>query len=311
MAPLRTTAGCLTLLMMMLSLAPFAQAQVVAPDAPPSSLPVADGGTVIEASNGITWDQASHTYTAEGGVVVRSRGQLLSADRLVAHYDPAKSDQIQLLEAIGNVQLQRGTQKATGDLGHFRLLEGTARLTGQHLRVEQGDITVTAETALEFDQNLHQAVAIGGVVMTRAASRLLADRVELYLSKDAALDPSKPVATPKPTPTNPDSAPPDSANGLEKLIAIGRVSIITPTDVARGDRAVYDPVSQIAVLEGRVRLSRDKTELVGAKVEMNMQSGVSKLLPSAGMRVYGVFGDNPAGSTSAPKPASPPQKALP
>jgi lipopolysaccharide export system protein LptA len=122
------------------------------------------------------------------------------------------------------------------------------------------------------------------------------------------LDPSKPVATPKPTP---DSAPPDSANGLEKLIAIGRVSIITPTDVARGDRAVYDPVSQIAVLEGRVRLSRDKTELVGAKVEMNMQSGVSKLLPSAGMRVYGVFGDNPAGSTSAPKPASPPQKALP
>lgn len=273
----------------------------------------ADQGISVEASNGITWDQVKHTYSAEGGVLVRSQGQTLAADRIVAHYDPKKSDQIGLLEAFGNVQLQRGDQKAMGNQGTFQLQEGTGRLSGGGLRVEQGEILITAQESLNFDQKQNKAVAVGGVVMTRGTSRLLSDKVEMFLRKQTSTDAAKvsntaavassqapnktPDASAKPNP----SLVPGEDSGLEKLIATGNVAILTATDVARGSRAVYDPVKQVAILEGKVSLTRDKTQLSGARAEVDMKNGISKLLPGTGGRVFGILG----GGTIAPtKPTS-------
>jgi len=272
----------------------------------------ADQGISVEASNGITWDQVKHTYSAEGGVLVRSQGQTLAADRIVAHYDPKKSDQIGLLEAFGNVQLQRGDQKAMGNQGTFQLQEGTGRLSGGGLRVEQGEILITAQESLNFDQKQNKAVAVGGVVMTRGASRLLSDKVEMFLRKQTASDADKapnaavvassqaPNKTPD-APAKPNSSMvPGEDSGLEKLIATGNVAILTATDVARGSRAVYDPVKQVAILEGKVSLTRDKTQLSGARAEVDMKNGISKLLPGTGGRVFGILG----GSTTAPSKAT-------
>jgi lipopolysaccharide export system protein LptA len=272
----------------------------------------ADQGISVEASNGITWDQVKHIYSAEGGVLVRTQGQTLAADRIVAHYDPKKSDQIGLLEAFGNVQLQRGDQKAMGNQGSFQLQEGTGRLSGGGLRVEQGEILITAQESLNFDQKQNKAVAVGGVVMTRGTSRLMSDKVEMFLRKQTSMDTAKAPNVAVASSQAPDKASealaksnspvvPGEDSGLEKLIATGNVAILTATDVARGSRAIYDPVKQVAILEGKVSLTRDKTQLSGARAEVDMKNGISKLLPGTGGRVFGILG----GGTIAPtKPTS-------
>lgn len=58
-----------------------------------------------------------------------------------------------------------------------------------------------------------------------------------------------------------------------------------PQGMAQCDRASFDPVRNLTQLFGHVRVVRGTTVLIGDVVEMNMATGVSRLVSKSGERV--------------------------
>ena len=79
---------------------------------------------------------------------------------------------------------------------------------------------------------------------------------------------------------------------LEKVECYGNVVIRTVTDTVTGDRAVYVPDTGIARVAGKVRITRGQNQLAGAEAEVNLKTGISRLLPSKGGRVSGLVVPN-------------------
>ena len=103
---------------------------------------------------------------------------------------------------------------------------------------------------------------------------------------------------------------PMAASGkLQKVEAYGHVTIRTVTDTATGDRAVYVPDTGIARLAGKVRITRGQNQLNGTEAEVNMKTGISRLLAGNEGRVQGLMVPNDATNqqlTGQPPPAAPP-----
>src|SRR5690606_31299471 len=91
---------------------------------------------------------------------------------------------------------------------------------------------------------------------------------------------------------------------MQAISAQGGVTITTPTDVARGDEGVYDLSTRIATLSGNVRLTRGGNQLNGDYAEVNLETGVSRLLSRPGTgegRVRGLLVPDSANSRQQPQ----------
>ena len=157
---------------------------------------------------------------------------------------------------------------------------------------------LTARDDLEYWSQKHMAVARGNAVLvTKDARRVAADVLVAYTIPDAA-QPRQGRARGRP-PTaaaaKPAAAGDDAlaASGkLEKVEAFGHVSVRTPTDIVTGDRGIYVPETGIALLVGDVHITRGENQLAGAKAEVNLKTGISRLLSDNAGRVKGLIVPN-------------------
>ena len=69
---------------------------------------------------------------------------------------------------------------------------------------------------------------------------------------------------------------------LSRVEAIGGVQISTPDDSAKGNEAVYDAKSGVATLCGNVEIRRGPSVLKGKCAEVNLNTGVSRLIGGGG-----------------------------
>lgn len=79
---------------------------------------------------------------------------------------------------------------------------------------------------------------------------------------------------------------------IERMVASGNVYFVTPTQVIRGDEAVYTAASDTIVVTGDVILSQGENVLTGSRLTVQVSSGRATMdgAPSdAGRRVRGVF----------------------
>ena len=83
-----------------------------------------------------------------------------------------------------------------------------------------------------------------------------------------------------------------SSGKLEKVEAFGNVSVRTATDTVTGDRGVYVPETGIARLAGNVRITRGQNQLNGAEADVNMKTGVARLIAGQAGRVQGLVVPN-------------------
>ena len=154
------------------------------------------------------------------------------------------------------------------------------------------------------------AVARGdAVAVTNDGRRMSADTLVAYTTEGSpppAAD-ATPVAVKTPAAAATDD--PMAASGkLQKVEAYGHVTIRTVTDTATGDRAVYVPDTGIARLAGKVRITRGQNQLNGTEAEVNMKTGISRLLAGGEGRVQGLMVPNDATNqqlTGQPPPAPP------
>lgn len=128
-------------------------------------------------------------------------------------------------------------------------LAGTALAQGIDLS-QGGPVDVTATDGIEWRQAEQVVIARGNARAIRGNVTVDADRL-LARYRPSAKQQAQAQAAPHPAPAAPAEAAIGGSSEIWRLEAEGHVKISTPTDVARGDRAVYDVDQAVLVLTGR------------------------------------------------------------
>jgi len=306
----------------------LAVALAVAATLPPGraqQLDLAHGGPIaITASEGIEWRQEQRQVIARGNARAVRQNVTVAADRLTAFYRPKKGaspepaaapvtvpgglpgpdaggNEIYRVQAEGSVRIFTPTDQVQGDRAVYDMDQAVLLVTGRALKLTTPSDVLTARDSLEYWPQRHMAVARGNaVVVTNDGRRLGADTLAAYTS-EAPTAPGQPGQPGQPA----KSDDPLAASGkLQKVEAFGNVTVRTVTDTAIGDRAVYVPDSGIARLAGKVRITRGENQLDGSEAEVNMKTGIARLLAGTGERVQGVVLPNDANQQlGGPAPA--------
>jgi len=140
---------------------------------------------------------------------------------------------------------------------------------------------ITARQSLEYWEEKRMAVARGEAVAVRADERLRADVLVAYFREGEG-----------------------GELEMYRLEAFRDVHISTPTGILRADYGNYDIESSIVTLTGSVKITRCNTQLNGEYAEMNLNTGVSRLLSGPGTEggqpVQGLFLLQDQSEVSAP-----------
>ncbi|MBV8456291.1 MAG: hypothetical protein JO122_06720, partial [Acetobacteraceae bacterium] len=108
-----------------------------------------------------------------------------------------------------------------------------------------GPINVTAQSGIEWLQNQHQVIATGDARAVRGNVTVIADRlIAFYRPKKGA---AQQTSAPQPIATTDEET---GGNEIYRLEAESNVKILTPTDMAQADKAVYDLDQAVLVLTG-------------------------------------------------------------
>ena len=228
----------------------------------------------IEASQSLEWLSEQNAYVARGDARLRQGDIVVSANTLTANYRDGSDGKTEIWQvvAVGNVRIATPTQQVSGDRGIYDVLSETFTLTGSDLRLETVNEVITARDSLEYSKAEQVAVARGNARAVRGTDQIDADELKAELSE----------AT-------------DGQMQIDNLAATGNVVITTPTDIARGDHGLFNRQTNTATLSGSVRLTRGENQLNGDFAEVNLDTGVSRLLsqPGAEGRVHGIFSPDP------------------
>ena len=266
------------------------------------------GGPInVTAQSGIEWLQNQHEVIASGDARAVRGDVTVIADRLIAFYRPKKGgaqqtpapqpvttgedtggNEIYRLEAEGNVKIFTPTDMAQADKSVYDLDQAVLVLTGNNLKLTTPNDVLTAKDDLEYWSLRHMAVARGdAVIITKDNRRIQADTLVAYTTPTSSTN--QPQATKASTNSNGDLS---QSGKLEKAEAFGHVLLRTATDIVTGDRGVYVPATEIAVLLGNVRITRGQNQLAGAEAIVNMKTGVSRLVSGNAGRVSGLIMPN-------------------
>lgn len=277
----------------------------------------------IEADQGIEWHRDDQTYIARGNAVAKRGDVTLHADTLTAHYRPVEGGgtDIYQVDAVGNVVIVSGSGTAQGDNGVYDMDSGVLVLKGHNLKIVSDTYTVTARDTLEYWDNKQMLVARGDAVAVNEDKRMTGNILTAYFTNAGSGDSSGGGKT-QPGAKQKAGAGQTGADGNRKIRRIEGftdVHVSTPGQIAVGDKGVYDVESGIATLFGSVKITREDNQLNGEYGEVNLNTGVSRLLSGAPgeqgpQRVHGLFspkkkpevssGDQqsaPGGSTQAPQ----------
>lgn len=289
------------------------------------ALDLSRGGPIsITAQDGIEWRQAAHEVIARGDAKAVRGDTTVTADQLIAWYrkkgdaadktaqsaHPAQAglsaadmdtggNEIYRVQADGNVHIYTPTDQAWGDRATYDLNQAVMVMTGHNLKLATPNEVLTAQNDLEYWTLKHMAVARGdAVVVTKDGRRLAADTLVAYTS------PSTPAAKPAPAAQHSGGDMLGSSGKLVKVEAYGHVSVRTAQDTVTGDRGVYLPATGIAVLEGNVHITRGQNQLNGAMAEVDLKTGVARLISAPRQRVQGLVVPNDASNKALTGPAT-------
>ncbi|NTU77409.1 MAG: hypothetical protein HGA90_06310 [Alphaproteobacteria bacterium] len=238
------------------------------------TLPAATEGQIeVTADKSLEWYQDTKLYVARGNAKATRGTMTIEADILSAHErdssapkadnatakegaDPlAQSGNIDRLTAEGNVHLIDARQEVFGEHAVYDLDRKVATITGSNLKYATTKDVVTARDSLEYHEGKNTALARGKAIAVYDDRRVEADVLAAHFTSGAT-----------------------GQMEVSSMTAEGNVTVLTKTDVARGDKAVYDLKRNVAVLTGHVRITRADTQLSGDKAEVDFATGQSRLI---------------------------------
>jgi lipopolysaccharide export system protein LptA len=229
----------------------------------------------IEAGGGIEWRRSEKLYVAQGGVRATRGGLALNADTLSARYrDDDGSTRIWQIEAKGNVRLTSAEDMVVGSRAIYNLDKDVVVFEGPGLKLETPKSVLTAKDRFEFWTKRNVLVAHGEALAVDGERRVSADSLTGYFRKNDA-----------------------GRMELFQVEAAGNVRIWGRGGTARGAKAIYNLDKGIAALSGGVRITKGPAQLNGERAEVDLRTGVARLLGAAGggkVRTLIVPGEKPA-----------------
>ncbi|MFY9288348.1 MAG: LptA/OstA family protein [Alphaproteobacteria bacterium] len=245
----------------------------------------------VTADDSLEWYQEKNLYVARGNAKAVRGDMTVEADTLSAH-ERSKDNKgaggvagekkssmgnIDKMTAEGNVRITGTHQRVTGDRAIYDIDQHLIMVTGQNLRYETDKEVVTAKDSLEYWDDRKIAVARGNAV---------ADKGDRHVEAEVLTAEFRDL--------------PNGGQDLYKMTATGGVKVVSKADVAYGDRAVYNIAGDVAVLTGRVRVTRaDGTQLSGDVAEVDFKSGHSRLMNKGKGRVRVLLGDRSSSKAGA------------
>jgi lipopolysaccharide export system protein LptA len=215
------------------------------------------GPLEITADRGIEWRRAERLYVARGNARAARGSFELYADTLTAYYRDLAGGGTDVFRIVakGRVRIVSPGETVYADHGVYQVDRGLVLLRGRDLRLETQRDLVRARDSLEFWERQRVAVARGEALARRDDQEIRADVLTAYFRPGA-----------------------DGRLEMRTVKADGNVRISTATEFARGDGGVYYVKEQLATLSGAVKISRGENLLSGEYAEVDLASGVSRLL---------------------------------
>jgi lipopolysaccharide export system protein LptA len=220
------------------------------------------GPVEIDADDGIEWRRDENVYVAHGNAKAVRGDMSIAADTLTAHYrnSPDGKTAIYMVEADGNVVVISKDSRIVGDKAIYDLEKGSAIITGKNLKATSKDSYVTARDSLEYWTKEGAVVARGNGVAADPTRHIQGDILVGYFHADEKTGQKK----------------------LYQVEAQGNVIINNKGDIARAAKAVYNMDSDIATLDGGVKITRGKNQLNGDHAIYNTKTGQAKVTGGKG-----------------------------
>lgn len=215
-----------------------------------------DAPIEIYADDGIEWQRDGRQAIAHGNARAVQGEVTVRADRLIMHYRPREGggNEVWRIEADGSVRVTAPDQTATGDYGVYELDQEVLVLTGTPKLVTPTE-EISARRQIEFWTERNVAVARDDARVVSEGRNLRADLLVAYFKETAA-----------------------GKKEVSYVDVEGGVHISTATEIVRAQRGAYDAKTGIATLRGSVKITRGEDQLNGEYAEVNMNTGISRLL---------------------------------
>ena len=120
-------------------------------------------------------------------------------------------------------------------------------------------IEITADS-LEVQQEQQIAIFRGNVDAVQGEISLRADELTVHYRADGG----------------------GESNAVSRIVAEGNVLLSSPSETASGEHGVYDVDMDTVKLSGSVVLTRGENILTGSQLELNLVTGMSKMLGGTG-----------------------------
>ena len=214
----------------------------------------------IEAEAGIEWRRNEQLYIARGNATARRGDLTVVADTLSAHYRDKSGggSEIWQIEADGHVRLMSPGRTVTGGHAVYNLDTRILQVTGDNVGVQTGEEKLTAEQSLEYQEGPQIAIARGNATVIQAERQVRAEVMTGHFQRLA-----------------------DGKLDLVRLEADGGVEVKTADTYATSAKGNYDLTTDIMTLSGDVKVTNAGNQFNGEFAEVNVKTGVSRLLGSA------------------------------
>ena len=211
----------------------------------------------ITADNGIEWEKNKELLIASGNAKASRGGITVLAEVLRAYYRKKITGGTDLirLDAAGGVKIFSDNESMEGKRAVLDFEQAILKVEGKKVIYKAGPDTITANQQMEYWERQKMAVARGNAVAIHKGKTLRADVLKALLRKNKT-----------------------GRSEVYIIEAFNKVLIFSGKDKLGSDSAIYQLDSGIATLKGNVSIVREDTILKGDLAEINLKTGISKLL---------------------------------
>lgn len=214
----------------------------------------------IYAEQGIEWHKNDNKYLAIGNAIAKSGKMSVNSDRIEAFYEESDNSgmDIKLVKAHRNVVVTDENLKIVGGkLAEYNLRKDYFSIFGKNLILTSQENKLESNKKMEYWRTKGVAIASGKAKAQKGNEfKIKAEKLVWYLNEN------------------------DKKIDVKKIFGFENVSIYTNNEVAFSDKALYNKESGICKLFGNVKLQKGDSFLTGDYAEVDLNKGISKLLPA-------------------------------
>ena len=214
----------------------------------------------IYAEQGIEWHKNDNKYLAIGNAIAKSGKMSVNSDQIEAFYEESDNSgmDIKLVKAHRNVVVTDENLKIVGGkLAEYNLRKDYFSIFGKNLILTSQENKLESNNKMEYWRTKGVAIASGKAKAQKGNEfKIEAEKLVWYLNEN------------------------DKKIDVKKIFGFENVSIYTNNEVAFSDKALYNKESGICKLFGNVKLQKGDSFLTGDYAEVDLNKGISKLLPA-------------------------------